>query len=214
MLRIAGTLSVKYSLSSGIIRYFLELCEKAFDFAIMNGFDWSDIRPITPREQTRAARYVSRYKINNIIQYEPYGRELRLFVQNFGEICSSIHNNPNSTLGEPEPNHFSTDYFKLDSASNKILLAGVYWAILQERESSKDKDSMPVEFYDYHLNHIYCPYFGISYRKKHKIELSSTLVMDLLSGDDQKAKQAAISFLNKLKPSQQGSLFGGEYSDD
>ena len=41
-------------LSSGIVRYFLELCEQAFNFAIMNGFGWEQPSPLSPEIQTKA----------------------------------------------------------------------------------------------------------------------------------------------------------------
>ncbi len=187
-------------LSSGVIRYFLELCEQAFDFAFSNGFDWDSIRPLSPQEQTKAARYVSRYKIRNIEKYEPYGRNLRILVQNIGEIFKEYHQNSELTLGEPEPNHFSTDYFKISQETKRVLDSAIMWAVLQERPSNKSKETfLPLDVYDFHLNHIYCPYFGISYRKKHKMEFSPEDLDILCSGNEAFAKDISLNHISKLK---------------
>lgn len=47
------------ALSSGIIRFFLELCEQTFNMAIQNGYSWNEQTRIMPELQTRAANYVS-----------------------------------------------------------------------------------------------------------------------------------------------------------
>lgn len=179
-------------ISSGVIRYFLELCEQSFDFAMLDGFAWDNTRPITPEEQSKAARYVSRYKIKDIEGYEPFGRFLRIFVENIGEVFGEFHRNPNVTLGEPEINHFYTDTFALNDSTRRVLNSAIMWAVLQERTPTKEKATeLPVEFVDYHLNHIYCPYFEISYRQKRKLFIKPDQLTTLLSGDERNAKMAA-----------------------
>ena len=54
-------------LSSGVIRYFLELCEQAFNLALNDNFDWNNVQMIPCEVQSRAARYVSKYKIDEIV---------------------------------------------------------------------------------------------------------------------------------------------------
>jgi hypothetical protein len=163
-------------LSSGIIRYFIELCEQAFDFAHAEGFSWSSPRNLSFQEQTKAAKYVSRYKIKDIERYDPHGPELRQLTMSLGLIFESLHKARNTGLGEPEVNHFSTSAADLASDPNMrgLLDSAVLWAVLQERTPTKDKElSLKVDAVDYHLNHIYCPYFEISYRQKRKIDLST-----------------------------------------
>lgn len=186
-------------LSSGVVRYFLELCERSFDFALMDGFSWSMPRGISPEEQTSAARFVSRYKIRDITGYAPYGRELRTFVQGLGLVFENLHHNPNTTLGEPEPNHFCADDFSISERSKEILNSAVMWAVLQDRQPTKQKASLPKEMVDYHLNHIYCPYYGISYRSKRKIELSRDQLEGLLAGDQPQVGEAIDEILHREK---------------
>lgn len=181
-------------LSSGIIRYFIELCEQAFDFAHANGFTWNAPRKITHEEQTRAARYVSKYKVNDIERY-PMGVQLRQLTMSLGTIFQALHQNKSTTLGEPEVNHFAVNIDELAADSSgvrRLLDEAVLWAVLQTRPSTKDKEvEKKADTVDYHLNHIYCPYFGISYRQKRKIELQ---VADLakLSGTESNAVRNAL----------------------
>lgn len=206
------------ALSSGVIRYFLELCEKAFDFAFMQDFTWYNPRKITAEEQTKAARFVSRNKIKDIEEYEPYGKQLRIFVENLGEIFRQYHQNKYLTLGQPEINHFSTDIFKLGSESKKILDSATMWTVLQDEDSSKERDALSQNLYDYILNRIYCPYFQISYRKFHKLDISPETLNDLLSGNIELAKKVTKRYINKLESikdnnADHGLLFEDDLND-
>ena len=93
-------------LSSNIVRYFLELCEHAFQIAFLDDYAWNG--PLSPEIQSAAAQYVSEYKIVDIAAYEPHGHALRVFVQYLGKIFYRLHTGEDNTLGEPEPNHFNT----------------------------------------------------------------------------------------------------------
>lgn len=184
-------------LSSGVVRYFLELCEQTFNIATMEGFTWSDPKQITPEIQTRAAKYVSQYKVNEIALYPVCGKRLRIFVQCFGEICRDLHRNENSTLGEPEINHFTTESLQISSDVEKYLNDAVTWLVLQKLPQTKSKESLRTNILDYHLNKIYTPYFEISFNKKRKIKLDVQILEQLLSADIDIANKAAHDFLDK-----------------
>ncbi|WP_297958905.1 hypothetical protein [uncultured Ruminococcus sp.] len=174
------------ALSSNIVRYFLELCEQAFKIAFLNDWKWET--PISPEIQTEAAKYVSEYKIIDIAGYEPYGKELRIFVQYIGQIFNKLHTSENNTLGEPEPNHFNTKDLSLPDSAKKIIASAIMWNVLQEGETTKKKQSkLSPETVDYYLNKIYVPYFGISYRNQRKIFISVEILQELLSGNEELA---------------------------
>lgn len=202
------------TLSSNIVRYFLELCEQAFKIAYLNDYAWES--PISANIQTEAARYVSEYKVVDIAGYEPYGKELRLFTQYLGQIFYRLHTGIDNTLGEPEPNHFYTNDLSLPEQSKKILSSAVMWNVLQEGEPTKCKQSkLSPETVDYYLNKIYVPYFGISYRNQRKIQIGVNILEQLLSGDEEQAKNGFRNFFKMLpcqpvvneNPSHQISLF-------
>ncbi|MGN0246291.1 MAG: hypothetical protein ACI4DK_10045 [Lachnospiraceae bacterium] len=181
------------ALSSNIVRYFLELCEQSFKIAFLNDYDWNS--QISPETQTEAARYVSEYKIVDIAGYEPYGKELRIFVQYLGQIFNKLHTAEDNTLGEPEPNHFNTKDLSLPDSSKKIIASAIMWNVLQEGETTKKKQSkLSPETVDYYLNKIYVPYFGISYRNQRKIFVSVEILQDLLAGNEELANSGFRKF--------------------
>lgn len=186
-------------LSSGIIRYFLELCEHAFDFAISNKFSIENLRPLTIVEQSKAARYVSRYKISDIEWFKPHGNILKRFILLLGQMYRELQTNSNVTLGEPEQNHFYTKPNELDKESSQLLEIAVMHNVLQEKLPTKEKDDLPIEIIDYHINHIYCPYFDISYRKKRKIQISPDELRDLFLSNSAEAKKTARMILQRFR---------------
>lgn len=202
------------ALSSNVVRYFLELCEQTFKIAFLNGYSWD--APISPEIQTEAARYVSEYKVVDIAGYEPYGKELRLFVQYLGQIFYKLHTADNNTLGEPEPNHFNTKDLSLSDHIKQHIASAIMWNVLQEGEPTKRKQSkLSPETVDYYLNKIYVPYFGISYRNQRKIQIDVDILNQLLSGDEEQVKAGFRSYfkmdsnqaVSSDNPSHQISLF-------
>lgn len=185
-------------LSSNIVRYFLELCEHAFQIAFTNDYNWSGA--ITPEIQTAAAQYVSEYKIADIAAYEPNGHNLRVFVQYLGKIFYRLHTDDDNTLGEPEPNHFNTKDLSLSNSTRGYIASSIMWNVLQEGEATKKKQSvLSPETVDYYLNKIYVPYFGISYRNQRKISMDVALLEQLFSGDEVEAQKALKKFFRENK---------------
>lgn len=177
-------------LSSGIVRYFLELCEQVFNDLQNENYNWN--LPVSPEIQSIAAKKVSKYKIDDIQSYVPIGKELRIFVQSLGRIFNHFHVSDNANLGEPEPNHFSTNNLALSEDLQQQLRIAVMWSVLHEKEPTKRKaSSKSVETIDYYLNRIYVPYFNISYRDKRKLQIECQELEDLLSGDVKLAFKAA-----------------------
>lgn len=189
------------ALSSNIVRYFLELCEQTFKIAFLNEYNWDS--SISPEIQTEAASYVSEYKIVDIAGYEPYGKELRIFVQYLGQIFNKLHTAEDTTLGEPEPNHFNTKDLSLSNTSKNIIDSAIMWNVLQEGETTKKKRSkQSPETVDYYLNKIYVPYFGISYRNQRKIFISVEILQNLLSGNEKSANNGFRDFFKNISNSQ------------
>lgn len=185
-------------LSSNIVRYFLELCEHAFQMSFLNDYNWNG--PLSPEIQTVAAQYVSEYKIVDIAAYEPHGHALRVFIQYLGKIFYKLHTGEDNTLGEPEPNHFNTKDLSLTEYTRSLIASAVMWNVLQEGEATKKKQSvLSPETVDYYMNKIYVPYFGISYRNQRKISIEVELLEQLFSGDEAEAKKAMKKFFKEDK---------------
>lgn len=190
-------------LSSGIIRYFIELCETAFKNAYRVGFSFENPTPIEPKEQTLAANYVSRYKINDIDHYSPYSSQLKRFIILLGGIFERLHRD--KKLSEPERNHFSTDYEKLSDEAKDFLKTACMYSCLQKKRKTKEKshliDSNITEF---HLNHIYAPYFKISPRRIRRLDIPYQSLEILMLGDPNEAQKMANSLTKSIDQELEG----------
>lgn len=185
------------SVSSGITRYFIELCEAAFNIASRNGFTFDSPRKITQSEQSKAAFYVTKYKINDIETYTPNSIRLKRFTMLLGNIFQALHRD--HKLSEPERNHFTTQYDKLSEESREFLKNAVMYSVLQRREQTKDKDpSIDSNNWEYHLNHIYAPYFRISPRRIRSLNIDAINLEVLINGDAAKANLVANSYVKKI----------------
>ncbi|MDQ3190364.1 MAG: hypothetical protein M3Q58_02095, partial [Bacteroidota bacterium] len=188
------------SLSSGIIRYFLELCESAFKQANRKGFNFNSPRVISAEEQTKAAYYVSSYKINDIDTFTPYGNRLKLFTLIMGKIFDKLHRDRKSS--EPERNHFGTEFEKLSDDSKKFLQSALLYSVFQKTDETKDKSSaIDSNSFEFHLNHIYSPYFQISPRRIRKLIIPYKSLEILINKDVTEAESEA----NKISKVKTGS---------
>ena len=143
-----------------------------------------------------------------------------------GAVFESLHED--KRISELERNHFSTRPEELSDDARKVLKSALLWTIVQERPLTKDKSpsSLGAEA-EYHLNHIYSPYFQISYRRKRSLYIEPNLMNVILIGDVQKAKAAGRDILSKKTippveelevegqfPSAQGELWVRRFEQD
>lgn len=179
------------SISSGIIRFFIELCEVAFKNAFRNNnLDFNNPRPLTANEQTQAAYYVSQCKVNDIETYTPYSDKMKRFVMLLGGIFENFHRD--IKLSEPEKNHFSTNFDKLKTESKDFLKSAELYSVLQKKEQTKIKSSdINSNNSEFHLNHIYAPYFHISPRKIRSLFIEANNLDVLINSDSLKANEVA-----------------------
>jgi hypothetical protein len=185
------------SVSSGISRYFIELCEEAFKNAWRNGFTFDNPRQLTDVEQTNAAFSITKYKINEIETYTPHSIRLKRFTILLGKIFQALHRD--NKLSEPERNHFTTEYDKLSEETRDFLKNAILYSVLQRRNQTKDKDSsIDSNNWEYHLNHIYAPYFRISARRIRSLNIDANNLELLIHGDTAKANLIANSYVRDI----------------
>ena len=123
---------------------------------------------------------------------------MRIFIQYLGQIFYKLHTDDLNTLGEPEPNHFSTKDLSLSVNIRQLISSAIMWNVLQKGEATKKKESkLSPETVDYYINRIYVPYFGISYRKQRKIHLNKEILDKLFSGDDVIARSGFNQYFQK-----------------
>lgn len=184
------------ALSSGIIRYFLELCEHAFANASKNELTFLEPRQLTSQEMDTAAYYVSRYKFNDIETYPPYGPQMKRFILLLGGIFSALHKD--NKLSEPEQNHFYTRMDEISTNGKSILDSAVMWTVLQEKGPTKQKEpTVPYEEVDYHLNRIYAPLFQISFRQIRKLFILPAHLNNMLEKPMRIGRESAINVLKR-----------------
>lgn len=199
------------ALSSGVIRSFLELVEESFNNALYyseDKLDFNNPRQLTLIEQSDAAHKVSKDKVDEIESYEPHGFRLKYFALSLGKIFRSHHISPYSTLGEVEQNHFTTEYNTLKQNQQEAFVLfqeAIKNKVIEQGESNKTKDG--IEFFDFHINHIYCPYFGISHRRKRKIEINSKDIESLLIGSEKQIELIVTKHLFRPDESDSPNLF-------
>ena len=97
--------------------------------------------------------------------------QLHTFVLRVGSLFALAHQQPSQS--EPERSHFAIvrGQHALPPEDVDLLEEAVKWSVMFEEAQTKVKDSMRAVDYEYVLNPIYSAYFGITYRKKRKLEL-------------------------------------------
>lgn len=188
------------SLSSGIIRNFLELCFLAFNLSIFHEKDnlLSGGR-IQDRFQNDAVYTLSNKFFNDISSIPgDSGQSISRLVDNTGSIFRSLHKDP--LISEPEPSYFSTEYDNLDLPTMNVIDIAVKWSILQKKESMKPKDRSQAHLVDFHLNRMLCPKYTISYRRRGRTQITTNELSLLIFGSDKIQKEIRET-IGKLKDS-------------
>jgi hypothetical protein len=173
-------------LSRGNLRHFLELCYASVKHAepcvgtvpLMVSID----------DQASAAKEASGALLKEIRGFGRQGNRLHSFTLALGSLFALAHSR--LTQSEPEISHFSVGGSSTISAEDQDLLnEAVKWSVLFEEEETKNKEAFRVERTQWVLNPIYAPYFGITYRKRRKLEISASDLHVLMVGTyDEKRK--------------------------
>ncbi len=181
------------SLSRGNLRHFLELCHKSIYRAVTQTQEPQ--LPVDTFIQAEAARQASASFLGEIKSFGRYGNQLNTFVMRLGSLFEIAHRR--YTQSESEQSHFSiiSEDEELKIEDIKFLGEATKWSVLFEQADTKKKDEYQPENIDYVLNPIYSPYFHISYRKKRKLELSTSDVRILITGSLEQYQTLAKRFV-------------------
>jgi len=184
-------------LSSGIPRYFIQLCSYAFEYAHgEDKFNFGIDDKISISAQDKAAHHLSVSKIDEIDTYPPFGHKLKRLTLVLGRVFEQLHKRPR--ISEPEPNHFHTDCDTILPSSKEVLDSGIMWAIFQQRPLTKIKSAKQPRGYEYHLNHVYAPYFEISYRRKRRLDIAPDDFDKLVDGNAVAVAKVARKLIGKV----------------
>lgn len=176
------------SLSSGIIRTFLELCFHAFHFAIFaEQKNLLSGKPISHELQNDAAKLMSQKYYEEIaVIPKGYGVFVARLVDNIGSILRGLHKDP--LISEPEPTYFTIEYENLDLKTRSVIDTAEQWSILQRTISMKPKAKLQAHLTDFHINRMFCPKYSISYRRRGRTLITPSEIHILTFGNEQEQK--------------------------
>ena len=180
------------NLSSGVIRYLIELCNVTFYMASQRGFSFDNPKQIDFDTQNKAARFVAEKYLSQINTKAPFGNLLRTFVLTLGRIFQLFHKDDKQS--EPEKNQFTTDSDKLDSEVQMLLEFAVMTSVLIERTGTQEKGKSDIKDRDYMLHPIFSPKFQISTNIGRKLKLTAAQLKQLFE-EGEAGRKALINTL-------------------
>ena len=174
------------TLSSPNLRFFLEFCHSALrEHSDKNGASTAQSPRVSVDVQAKAAQETSELLLEKVSQLGDDGRMLQRAVRRLGRLFQVAHLRP--AQSEPEINHFSvreTDSAGLTAETHRLLRQATIWSDIYEDADTKNKNQTTSVQTDHVPNAIFGPRFGISYRKRRKVTLTSTEVNTIFGGSD------------------------------
>lgn len=209
--------------AGGNIRYLLQLVVESL---LLQLEDDNELRhPVTPEVQTKAAQKVGHGYVGELQGLTVHGAALTKLVLSLGRVFGVMAAEAEGHA--PEVNQFQlteTTSEKADRLSGvgalpekveRLLSSAVMHLALIRFAGSKPGDKGDIRDFDYMVHPVFSPFFGFSYRRKRKMNLSSAQLLGLV--DDHRMTiprvlQAAGREKEDTLP-EQLSLFGGFYDD-
>jgi hypothetical protein len=172
-------------LSSGVIRYFLEILGVAFHLQHADGFPASGPITFTPEIQSKAAHIVSQHYLTTLSRnVEVYGEQMKYFVLELGDCVRHklLHHTSEPEAGRLtiiDPQNLEDSRF---SEIQKVLSLGMREGVFQTREGRpafKPKHSSDPQPVEVSICRIYAPVLQISPRQRWRTNLSCHELLSL-----------------------------------
>ncbi len=189
------------TLSSGIIRLFLELAGLSYHFAVQENIDVKGGQPIGRSHQTSAAYALSDYYLTTIrSNVATVGPQIQQLVVDLGDIFRAKLLKHTS---EPEGSRLAIhDPHLLEESASKeaemVLTQAVIHSIFQnpeQRGGMRPKHLTDIQPQEYILNRVYSPSLGISPRPRWRTRISTKDLLELM---DPTLRQKTKSRLTRL----------------
>lgn len=182
-------------MARGNMRHFLELCHQS-----LADVEANPDNGVPPDHQAQSARHASAGFVGQIRRSGRLGNRLHSFVLRLGSLFALAHQRP--AQSEPEITHFtiSGGTRELGESDIAFLREAVKWSVLFEEDETKQKN--PIEEYtksEWVLNPIYAPYFGISYRKRRKLQLSTDDFLVLETGTYDQVRELLRTYAERWR---------------
>jgi hypothetical protein len=179
--------SVLARLAAGNIRYLLELIDTAL-LAHLHA-ERSLAEPIDPKTQTEAAAAVGKKNLTELEGLSIHGAKLTKLLLGLGRVFQVMAAKPEGHT--PEANQFEVrddDTSEISTSHtaevDDLLRGAVMHLALLRFAGTKPQDESDTKAYDYMVHPIFSPLFEFSYRRKRKISLSATDVLDVVTNPD------------------------------
>jgi hypothetical protein len=202
------------SLCEGNIRYLLELVHAAFRTHIDAG--GSPEQPIAQKTQTEAAQAVGRKNLSELEGLSVDGARLTKLLLSLGRVFQVLAETPAGHT--PEANQFhlreETAADGVDDKASELLKQAVMHLALVRFSGSKLLDERDTRAYDYMVHPVFAPFFVFSHRKKRKIQITSTQLLNLIDKPRDAIKET-LEKNNRAEPGvlpDQLQLFGDYYA--
>ena len=187
-------------LSSGITRYFLELCGMAFYLTNKEeNIDIKEITEISAKTQSKAIFNESYALIEKLgLDIEEYGISMRNFILDIGDIFRTklLYDN-----NEPETIRIGIEdsFDSWPKSLQELITTGIRESVflkVEDPEIMRQKNTTshrPVELL---LNRMYCPALGISYAARWRTSFKAKELGDLIEQEHSKIK---LKYINRIK---------------
>lgn len=168
------------ALANGNLRYLMEIVYSCFEIAIQSNNEIPKV--ISAEEQTKVVIDFGRKMIFELEGLDVQSHAITKLLLGLGRVFQLL---AESNRVAPEITQFSIKGQLGNSAMDDLVKRSVMNLVLVRHSGSK-LNSFEIKDYDYSLHPVFAPYFGISYRKKRKIQLTTNDLESLIS-DPKKA---------------------------
>ncbi len=202
--RILSGLDKIINVSGGVIRYFLEICDRIY-FKVMSENEnyWRDSSLLIDKKTQSDSIYdVSSERLKDVGSIPRFGYELENLLRSVGNIFSIYHRI--LTVPKIEVNHF--EIIKYDNEEKRLLIQnilriGVLWGVFKVFRENKKTDLTKSSLDDksYMIHPIYTPYFGISYRKKKNHKFSVADLLEFSRGNSNSISRITKAILDRYE---------------
>lgn len=185
-------------IASTNIRYLLELVDTSLIAHLKNGENLE--QPVKPETQTISAQNVGKKNLGELEGLSTHGARLKKLLLGLGRVFGIMASDAEGHA--PEVNQFQLVDELIDPEVNELLRAAVMHLALVRYEGTKPASEHDTKEYDYAIHPIYSPFFVYSCRRKRKIQLSSTNILELVNS----YKKGITNILTHHKRSMNDSL--------
>jgi hypothetical protein len=176
-------------LAASNIRYLLELVDQALTDHLDRGED--PLSPVVPAVQTKAAQETGQKNLRELEGLSLGGAKLTRLLLGLGRVFQVMAEDPVGHTPEVNQFHLAADLGEIDLRERVegLLNEGIMHLALLRYIGSKLQDHSDIRQFDYAVHPIFAAFFGFSYRRKRKIELSDRDVWKLVESPSEAIKE-------------------------